>query len=315
MIVNLINIRFKQFYREILRIGFFRIVVLLGLSFMLFVFLYLQTSTYPNAIYSSIIVLLFILLLHTQRDDKLFLKSNFNNFKWIYFVEYLLISLVLIVFLLLNDYWNIALFAIVIIGIIVQFDFKVNQISYNTRIQKWIPDECFEWKNGIRKRFILTLSIWLFGISLSFFVGSVPIAIVLLGIISLSLLEKGEPYQMILAYEKNPNNFLLLKIRQQIAILTIVSAPLILSFLFFHLNLWYIPLIILLIFCILQFYSILVKYSFYEPNSKSAAAQMFIGIGVAGFMMPIFAPLILLLSFRFYLKAKQNLNYYLNDYN
>jgi len=57
-----------------------------------------------------------------------------------------------------------------------------------------------------------------------------------------------------------------------------------------------------------------VKYSFYEPNSKSSAAQIFIGIGFVGLLMPIFAPLIILLSLRFYLKAKQNLSYYLNDY-
>lgn len=75
MIINLLNIRFKQFYREILRIGFIRIIVLLGISFMLFVFLYLQTNKFPNAMYASMIVLLLILMLHTKREDKLFLKN------------------------------------------------------------------------------------------------------------------------------------------------------------------------------------------------------------------------------------------------
>lgn len=314
MIVNLINIRFKQFYREILRIGFFRIIVLLGISFMLFVFLYLQTSKFPNAMYASMIVLLLILMLHTKRDDKLFLKINFSSYKWIYFVEYLLISLVLLVFLLIHNFWNIALLTIAVLGIITQLDLKKNRTRYNTRIQKWIPDECFEWKSGVRNLLPIIVIIWLIGISFSFFVGSVPIALFILGIISLNFLEKGEPYQMIIAFEKDPNKFLSLKIKQQLAILTIISAPMIISFQFFHFQLWYVPFIVYIIFCILQVYAILVKYSFYEPNSKSSAAQIFIGIGFVGLLMPIFAPLIILLSLRFYLKAKQNLSYYLNDY-
>jgi len=314
MIVSLINIRFKQFYREVLKIGFFRIIVLLGISFMLFVFLYLQTNKFPNALYASIIVLLFILMLHTKREDKLFLKINFSNYKWIYFVEYLLISLVLLVFLLIHNFWNITLLTIVVIGIITQSDLKINRKNYNTRIQKWIPDECFEWKSGVRNLFPIIVIIWLIGFLFSFFVASVPIALFILGIISLNFLEKGEPYQMIIAFEKDPNKFLSLKIWQQLAIQTVISAPMIIVFQFFHFHLWYVPFIVYLVFCILQIYAILVKYSFYEPNSKSAAAQVFIGIGLVCFMLPVFAPLIIFLSLRFYLKAKQNLSYYLNDY-
>jgi hypothetical protein len=264
--------------------------------------------------YASMIVLLLILMLHTKREDKLFLKINFSSHKWIYFIEYLFVSVVLITFLLIHNFWNIALLTIAVLGIISQLDLKKNRTSYNTRIQKWIPDECFEWKSGVRNLFPIIVIIWLIGVSFSFFVGSVPFALFILGIISLNFLEKGEPYQMIIAFEKDPNKFLSLKIKQQLAILTIISTPMIISFQFFHFNLWYVPFIVYIIFCILQVYAILVKYSFYEPNSKSTAAQVFIGIGFVGLLMPIFAPLIILLSLRFYLKAKQNLSYYLNDY-
>jgi hypothetical protein len=264
--------------------------------------------------YASIIVLLFILMLHTKREDKLFLKINFSNYKWIYLVEYLLISLVLLVFLLIHNFWNITLLTIVVIGIITQSDLKINRKNYNTRIQKWIPDECFEWKSGVRNLFPIIVIIWLIGFLFSFLVASVPIALFILGIISLNFLEKGEPYQMIIAFEKDPKKFLSLKIWQQLAIQTVISAPMIIVFQFFHFHLWYVPFIVYLVVCILQIYAILVKYSFYEPNSKSAAAQVFIGIGLVCFMLPVFAPLIIFLSLRFYLKAKQNLSYYLNDY-
>ena len=105
MIANLISIRLKQFYREIIGIGFFRILVLLAISFLLVIFLYLQTSKVPNSIYTSIVVCLLILTLHNKRVDKLFLKINFNSYKWIIFFEYLLLSLVLLVSLVINGFW------------------------------------------------------------------------------------------------------------------------------------------------------------------------------------------------------------------
>lgn len=314
MITLLLNIRIKQIYREILKIGLLRIAVLLVLAIMFFIFLFMQASQVPNALYVCIAILLLLFMLHIKREDKLFLRINFKSYKWIYFAEYTLAILVFLVFLIIHSHWYLALFLLLTLGIIVQLNFKTTRFNYNTRIQKWIPDECFEWRSGIRNSFILILCIWLVGFIFSFYVGSVPTAMVVLGVISLSFLEKGEPYQMVVAYEKGPNQFLYFKIRQQVVLLTIVYAPLIFSFLIFHYQLWYIPLLILLVFCILQVYATFVKYSFYDPNSKSSAAQMLVGIGIFGFLAPIFAPLVILLTFRFYFKAKNNLNFYLNDF-
>ncbi|MDD2550716.1 MAG: hypothetical protein PHD00_11545 [Bacteroidales bacterium] len=314
MLVNLLNIRFKQAYREILKIGLFRIAVLLGLAIMVFFFLFMQASQLPNASYASIAILLLIVVLHIKRGDRLFLRINFNSYKWVYFVEYTLVTFPFLIFLMIHSYWYLALSMVFVLGIIVQLDFKINRISYNTRIQRWIPSQCFEWKSGARSSFILIVCVWLIGLLLSFFVGSVPISMMVLGVISLNFLENGEPYQMLVAYEKAPNKFLLLKIRLQVVLLSIVCAPLFLSFLVFHYQLWYIPLLILLVFCVLQVYSTFVKYSFYEPNSSSPAAQLLLGVGIVSFMVPVLVPLVFLLTFRFYFKAKQNLNFYLNDY-
>jgi len=314
MITLLLGIRIKQFYREILKIGLLRIAVLLVLAIMFFIFLFMQASQFSNAVYASIIILLLLFMLHIKRGDKYFLRINFKSYKWIYFAEYTLATLVFLAFLIIHSHWCLALLLLLALGIIVQFDFKTTRFNYNTRIQNWIPNECFEWRSGIRNSFILILCTWLIGFIFSFYVGSVPTAMVVLGVISLSFSEKGEPYQMVVAYEKAPSQFLHLKIRQQVVLLTIVYAPLIFSFLVFHYQLWYIPLLILLIFCILQAYATFVKYSFYEPNSKSSAAQIFVVVGLVGFFAPIFAPLVILLTFRFYFKAKNNLNFYLNDF-
>ena len=314
VLVNLLIIRFKQIYREILKIGILRIAVLLVLSSILLVFLFIQASMLPNAAYASTAILLLIFMLHIKRGDKLFLRISFNSCNWIYFIEYTLVTFPFLIFLIIHGYWYLTLSMVFGLGIIVQLNFKVHRMPCNTRIQRWIPSSCFEWKSGVRSTFVIMVCTWLVGLVFSFFVGTVPIAMVVLGIISLKFLEKGEPYQMVVAYEKAPNKFLLLKIRQQVALLTIVCMPLLLSFLVFHYSLWYISVVILLMFSILQVYAIFIKYSFYEPNSKSSAAQIFISLGMLSFVVPVLLPVFFLLMLRFYFKAKQNLNFYLNDF-
>lgn len=83
----------------------------------------------------------------------------------------------------------------------------------------------------------------------------------------------------------------------------------------FHHDIWYIPIIEYFIFISLYIYVILTKYAFYEPNSKSKAAQVFGVIGVIGGIIPVLLPVVWLLSIRFFFKSKENLNIYLNDYN
>jgi len=57
------------------------------------------------------------------------------------------------------------------------------------------------------------------------------------------------------------------------------------------------------------------KYAFFEPNIKSPAAQVFLNIGGVGLILPIFLPVIWLLTVRFYIKSVNNLNFFLDDYN
>jgi hypothetical protein len=289
-------------------------LALLGIGFMLLALLHSQTNRLPNAIYTTLIFGALIISIHLRRGDKLFFRINFKRHKWIYFVEYLIISLALIISLLIHNYWHLALMAVAMQAHIILPGFEKKQMNINTPMHKWIPDECFEWKSGLRNLFSVIPGIWIAGILFSFFVGSVPIAMVLLGIISLNFFEKGESYQMVIAFEKGPNKFLFLKVKQHLAIFSAISVPLILSFMIFHYDLWYIPLIIYLAFSMLQVYAIVLKYSFYEPNTKLSAVSIFHGIGLICLIIPFLAPLIILLSLRFYLKAKKNLSYYLNDY-
>ena len=315
MIEALIKIRIKQFYRGLIGIGLFRIIFLIGLLGFILIYLFQKTSISPSSYYVTGITAFIIILVQIKRQDKLFLRTNFDNYKLIIFSEYLLLTSIVIAFLIIHLQWIPLFLLLLTLYLTIHLDLKKSKRNLNTKIQQLIPDECFEWKGGVRQTLFIQISLWIIALCTSFFVGSVPIALFIFGIFSFSFYEKGEPYSMILAYEMGTNQFLFHKIKMQILLFSIISLPLIAAFILFHSELWYIPLAEYLIFISLFIYLILTKYAFYEPNKTSTTAQNFIAIGVLGGMIPIFLPIVWLLSIRFFFRAKDKLNLYLNDYN
>ena len=315
MIEALVIIRLKQFYRGLIGIGLIRIIFLIGLLAFIGLMLFIETSKYPDSFYVTGITTLIILMVHMKRQDKIFLKTNFDNYKLICFVEYLILASTIIAFLIFHFQWIPLLVLLSALYLIIHLDLKPRQRNLNTRLQQLIPSECFEWKGGIRQTLFILITLWIIGICTSFLIGSVPIVLFIIGIIPFSFYEKGEPYQMILACEMGTNQFLFHKIKMQISLFSTLAAPLIAAFLIFHHEMWYIPIIEYFVFISLYIYLILTKYAFYEPNSKSSSAQVFGAIGAFGGIIPVFLPVIWLLSIRFFFKSKENLNFYLNDYN
>lgn len=253
-------------------------------------------------------------MIQIKRSDRQFLKINFSKHRLVLITEYLLLSVPLFICLLFHKQWLPLISFIVLLIFLPNIDIKPRQRSLNTFVQRLIPSDCFEWKSGIRKSLFYIIPIWIIGLGTSFYTGSVPVVLFVLGLFPLGFYEKGEPVQMITAYERGPQRFLFYKIRLQTIIFSILSFPLILAFLLFHPGLWYIPLVEFAIFTTVHIYTILTKYAFYTPSIKISGAQAFGIIGAIGIFFPFLLPLIWLLSVRFYIKSKKNLNLYLNDY-
>ncbi|MGZ2369606.1 hypothetical protein ACXR6G_07450 [Ancylomarina sp. YFZ004] len=315
MIGEFINIRFKQVYREIKGIGLFRVIFLAGLLVFLGFILFKQTEILPNVYYFSGIYLSVIVLIQLIRHDKLFLKSHFNNYKLICLTEYSILTIPLLLCLIYHSHWLLIFISFLSLFLIANLDFKVKPRDLNTKIQQCIPYDCFEWKGGLRKFFLFIVPLWIISLTTSFFIGSVPIAIFILGLVPFGFYEKSEPYQMILAYEMSTRRFLFHKISLQIILFSVITIPLVLTFMFFHYEHWYIPIVEYIIFISLHIYFILAKYAFYEPNSKSPITVIFGSIGATAIFIPFLLPVVWLLSVWFYIKSTNKLNLYLNDYN
>ncbi len=315
MILALLKIRIKQFFRGLLDLGIFRLIFVLVLFGFLGYALYVKTADWLVSQYISIGFLVLIMVIQLKREDKQFLKSQFFNHKKVMFCEYLVFSAPVFVALLIHLQWISLIILLLGLILIVQLDFKPKRKRINSKLQKLIPSDCIEWKAGARQYFFVIIPVWVLAALTSFFIGSVTVAILILGLLIFNFYENNEPLETLLSYELNPHKLLILKIKRQVFLFSFIVLPLILLYLIFNIEYWYIVIIEYFTFCFIHIYSIATKYAFYEPNSKSAAAQIFSGLGFIGGALLIFLPGVWLLTIYFYIKSIDNLNNYLDDFN
>lgn len=314
MIKALFIIRLKQIYRAVIEIGLIRIILLFGLVGLFGYLLYAYSSDIKISLMISIGFLSVLTLIQLNRKDKLFLKSHFSNYKILLLFEYFLLSIPVIVCLLIHKQWSSLILFSGLLAII-HLDYRAKYSTLNSKLQRLIPSDSFEWKAGVRKLSFTIASIWIIAAATSFFIGSVPMAIVTLGILIFSFFENCEPYQILLSYELSPRKLLFLKVKRQFQLYSALVIPLIGLSVIFNTDRWYLPVIIYLIFCFIHMYLIMAKYAFFKPNCKSPASQTLGSIGAVAGFVPIFLPLIWILTIWLYIKSINNLKSYLNDYN
>ena len=314
MIKSLIKIRLLQLYRGFAGAGFLRIIILVGLIIALLISIYAHTLKQSGAYFVMAAGIIVVFLIQISRKDKTFLKCCFNRHKSVYLVEYLIVSFPILLVLFLNTQWQVLIIYLISLLFVIQINITHKQRSLNSTLQKIIPSKAFEWKAGMRKTLLMVIPVWLITFGTSFFIASVPVGIFFMGIIILSFYEMCEPLQMIMLFEKKPRLFLWDKIKYNVTMFSVLTMPLIFVFIIFHPQIWYIPVVEYVAFVSIYIYVILVKYAFYVPNKKPAAAQIYEIVGILGLAL-IFLPVIWLLSVYFYFEAHSKLNYYLDDYN
>ena len=315
MIKEILKIRLKQFARILKEIGVIRTIILMAL----FAFVlgtineYSQKDSYR--IYVLLIYSFLILFINLKREDVKFIKLYFPKYYFVFLFENILISIPLIIILVFNQLWIWALCFIVLVFLLSFFHITKNRKTINSFVQRIIPDENFEWKAGFRKNLYLIIFVWILALSASFFIGTIPVVIFVLGIIILSFYEQVESIQILIADGYGTKKFIAKKIIKHLRDYFVLVFPLVIIFMIFHIEYYYISLIIFFVFAFLLIYSILLKYSFYRPNEKSGAMQTFTAFGVLSIFVPFLLPVTFVLTIVFAFKAINNLNFYLYDFN
>lgn len=315
MVKAFIKLRFRQLLRTIGEIGILRMIVVTIIVTALAIAIFHLSTERKESFYLIMAQLFIVFIIQIKRADKVFLKTSFEYYRRILLSEYFLLSS----FIFFSLFLHFQLLAVIILGCglyLVSFiDFRIRQNTLNTKLQKMIPAKCFEWKAGIRRSLFFLLPVWIIGLCASFFVGSVPIVLFLLGIATAQFYEECEPYQLVTIFEKKADHFLWYKITQQIKLFSLITLPLIAVFMIFHHEVWYIPVCEYILFILIHAYLIMMKYAFYVPASKPQSIQTFGAIGIAGALIPVLLPALLLLGIYFYFKSRKTLQHYLYDFN
>ncbi len=118
MYLPILQIRLKQIYRAGSGLGLFSSFVAIGLVFFLWMalFTYISQSDWTQWITAAYLVS--ILSIHIRRTDKQFMEVNIENFRSIFFFEYILLALPLLVCLFYFQFFGLASLSIVCLAAI-----------------------------------------------------------------------------------------------------------------------------------------------------------------------------------------------------
>ena len=314
MFLPFLKMRIHQLGRLFLELGFMRsVVVIMAVGFAIVAAFNLGDKTL-SAILLGGLTGIGVLGIHLKRSDTRFMKVCFEQPIQILWVEYTIIIAPILMILLVHQHWFVALGLVFTIMLISFFSLSFRNFHLNTKVQRLIPDYYFEWKAGFRRYLVPIVFVWIAGLAGSVFIGSVPISIFILGYLIISFQEKFEALPILMADENGPKKFLRKKMARHLLFFALLIAPLICAFIAFHPARFYIPIILFLLLTLLVAYAIALKYALYEPTSGKGVGQTLISISFLGVIFPFFTPVIILMTIRYYLKAKTNLKQYLYDF-
>jgi hypothetical protein len=261
------------------------------------------------------IQLFFIFSIHSGRKDKNFLKMVADKPLQIFIAEYFLLSFPFILLISFTKQWYLAAFTLPFCILIPLLNFSFSKKKLNLVRIPFIPDSAFEWKSGLRTAYVYFILSWIIGAGLSFLVGAVPVAIIILNLIVASFYMEGEPKLLLEVFERSASRFLWFKIKQALIFFWIITLPLVLLFLVFHLQYWYIIAYIVFSATLLLVFSVLQKYAFYEENVNATTRNsLLLFFAFLAFYVPFLIfllPVMFMLAFRFYKKSLQNLSAHL----
>jgi len=314
LITHLIKIRFLQIFREIRDMGMLRAVFLIaGIAPLLALFLYRRLSA-SEQVYAILgAALLFTFLIHHSRKDYFFLSKVLNPLVWIFFVEYLVFSMPLLVLLFVVGQYLQALMYIGLLSVIC-FVKPSPKGAKNKTYNAWmkhIPVVMFEWRSGIRTSLPAILPFYGLGLAGIFNIWLSAVSLALLSMIFCTFYGANESQKILIAPERSADIFLRHKIRQHVKYWALFLLPLLLVA-FVHYQYWMFILAAFAAAVSLLMFAILVKYAYYRPASNGTLPQF---VSLLAWLCSIILPLsifVFLINIVLYFKAKHNLNYYLN---
>lgn len=311
---TLLQLRWWQLRKECRGIGLVYVALLLLLVFVAAVALSgLYRKGLQQALLASGMISLLVLTLQVSRKDKAFVARHMAGGYRNIFVEYLTLTLPFTFSVLFSPYpWLFVLMQIAF--------FFIARIMVDTRQQvwfgflsRWIAPRDFEWLSGVRKNFALLLVCYVVALGLCWLRIAPLVPLWIITMIVASFYAECEPLHLLKAEHNSPVALLRAKLRRHLALLSIISLPVLLL----HI-LWYPSLVLIgLAFVIAQYvllsFALLLKYATYRPDTLLTGNSLLLGLMAVSVLIPFLLPVPLLMSIRYYRKAIVHLKSYYHD--
>ncbi len=315
MVVQLIRLRFIQFYRGSGDLGIFRVLLLVVVLLPLIILMLVQRiAIHPWSVAIPGAALYILWLLHRRRRDYYFLTAILPKPQAIYLAEYFLFTLPITGLLLYNALLAHALVFSLGIFMITFFVPTLKASVSRTVKLSIVPAGMFEWQSGIRKNLIAVILFYIAGLFGYYQILLSAISLLFLTLIFVSFYSEYEPWHMMASGNTGSWKYLLQKTAKHAGCFAVFIFPLICIALIHEDYRWLILGYFMATLNLLTF-TILLKYYQYRPGAFSGAHQMLTTLAViVSVILPV-ALVILLFNLFLAAGASKNLKIYLDAHN
>lgn len=305
----LIRLHAVRWYRYSRELGFIRSLLVLLLVFMAIRFVFVQFNS--GQYWFGLVIIPILQVIQVGRKDHSFLGAVGLNGRWLYTGFYLTLSAPILVSYLWHWQWVYALLLFAFCFLIpFTRSYWLKPDTFFISAGDFLPYENFEWRTGLRQYGLAVVVLLLIGIGLSFFVATVPLVIIFLTLNTSVFYLSGESKELLVVLSDSPRALIWRKVKLHFATFYIMLSPMVLLFLFFHLDYWYVLVAALFISAVVNINAIIFKYAFYVPGARFDNSTVLQAVSLVSFLVPFLAPLPIILSFINYRKAISRLSEY-----
>mgnify|MGYP006179389087 CR=1 FL=1 len=290
-ILNFVLLRIKQGYRILTEQGIYAIPILL-LSCLLLAFCYKMLTGLANLWVQIIIATLFCTI-DQKRNDQKFIQYLKENGKYVVFVEYLILLILIEIPFAINKQINyFALIPLVTILLLILSKTStlvrgVNKVSFVNSVTYFISINAFEWRAGIRKHSFFFILSYTIGFVLLFFYPITPILMLYWLTFSGEFYNTLENKEIIQCYQ-TIKNFKIKKIRSFFVSINFIYLPHYITFLWLYANTGLITLLVgIVIFNLIFLFSLLYKYQKIENKKHIKNTLPITFFSVVALFLPI----------------------------
>jgi len=310
MIKGLLLFRFKQFGRIIKEIGG-GYLILLGIVALGFFTQVIDSLMRSESYWMGLIGALLIASIHFSRKDSGFLRKLEVNRSLLFSLEYLLLSIPLaIIFLFGGNIWAVLIqtIGVILVALLPNPEFEGKSLTSNLNFP-FISKYTFEAVGYLRRYALLIGMIYIGCLAASKFIVFPMLMFILMGMFFIAFFEEVEGKELFEAIHFE-GGILKKKSIQYIGLYLMLMTPFIISFLIFHIQYWYLLLIVIFGVSTLILFNIFYKYAHYTPYRKRVYNSTGNAMFILGILVPFFYPVTLLYLVHYWRKANKNIQHF-----